>query len=65
MSTIHVNSDRFVWRKDPSSEGLIQLAAYSYDEAVKPYPDNPTLLKPFNTRVKPGDWYVYQIEFYE
>jgi hypothetical protein len=41
------SSDRFVWRRfNTTSEGLVSIAAYAYDEGVKPYsPPNPNLLQ--------------------
>lgn len=36
-----VDSDRFAWRRHLTMDNQIELAAYSYDKGVKPYPDNP------------------------
>jgi hypothetical protein len=64
----HQNSDRFVWRRcsDASCDAYdgtakIQLAAYSYDDGTKPYPDNPDLLKVFHTLVSAEVPYEYAL----
>jgi hypothetical protein len=56
----HQDSDRFVWRRCPDAS-CIQLAAYSYDNGVVPYPANPDLLKPFDTTILPGVAYNYTL----
>jgi hypothetical protein len=38
-----IDSDRFAWRRHLTLDNQIELSAYSYDQGVKPYPDNPTV----------------------
>lgn len=70
----HDDSDRFTWRRCTSSacagydESLgkrVQIAAYSYDNGAKPYPDNPELLKVFNTLLIPNVMYMLTLEMDE
>ena len=64
----HQDSDRFVWRRCSDSTcdaydgtAKIQIAAYSYDNGVKPYPANPDLLKPFQTTISPEVPFLYTL----
>ena len=61
MHPHHEDSDRFVWRR--ASDVALEIAAYAYDDGVRPYsPDNPNLLQPFATRLAVGAVYRLGLE---
>eukprot|EP00616_Rhizochromulina_sp_CCMP1243_P003576 CAMPEP_0118965446 /NCGR_PEP_ID=MMETSP1173-20130426/3021_1 /TAXON_ID=1034831 /ORGANISM="Rhizochromulina marina cf, Strain CCMP1243" /LENGTH=265 /DNA_ID=CAMNT_0006914071 /DNA_START=9 /DNA_END=806 /DNA_ORIENTATION=- len=66
---VHWDSDRFVWRRhvdssgEPVGDGMIEIAAYAYDNRTKPYsPPNDNLLQPFSTLLAPGTPYKLRMD---
>lgn len=43
-------------------DNQIEIAAYSYDNSTKPYPDDPTLLKKFTTLLAPNTRYTLRMQ---
>ena len=64
----HKDSDRFVWRRQILPDGItpgsgIEIAAYSYDDGVKPYdPPNANLLQSFSTILQPNVAYTLKLD---
>ena len=79
MSYVHKDSDRFVWRRAQSclnytgenitiipnckDKGKMEVAAYAYDDYLKPFQNIGTLLKPFNTLLDVQQWYYYELQY--
>ena len=62
LTAHHIDSDRFAWRRHLTLDNLIEIAAYSYDNGTKPYPDDPTLLKRFTTLLTPNVRYTLRTQ---
>ena len=59
LNSHHEDSDRFVWRRAQGSDGLIEIAAYSYDGARRPFgPTDPNLLQSFSNLLLVGTPYL-------
>ena len=44
---------------------LVEIAAYAYDNSAKPFENQGTLLKEFNTKLRVGAWYKVALTFEE
>jgi len=50
-------------KSDCPESNLIELAAYGYDNNLKPFEHQGTLLKEFKTKLEVEKWYVIKLEF--
>lgn len=44
---------------------LVEIAAYAYDNSAKPFENQGTLLKEFNTKLRVDSWYKVALTFEE
>ena len=60
------DSGRVIGENDACSDsGLVEIAAYAYDNGLKPYENEGTLLKEFATKLRVDTWYKVTLIFEE
>ncbi|CAF1635491.1 unnamed protein product, partial [Didymodactylos carnosus] len=50
-------------RANCEEENLIEVAAYAYDNSLKPFENEGTLLKEFSTKLQVETWYTFTLKF--
>jgi len=66
-SCLNFNDDGTILNEKSGCQesNLIEIAAYAYDNSLKPFERIGTLLKEFNTKLEVEKWYVLKLTFEE
>ena len=51
-------------RPNCKDKGLIEIAAYAYNNSLRPYENEGTLLKKFKTKLRVNEWYGFKLNIF-